>query len=52
MAVNVILTKDDLHEMIIAMDVIYNLMDDSKHRNSQDGRPQGDWHLLGRVFDL
>ena len=29
-AVNVILTKDDLHEMIIAMDVIYNLMDDRR----------------------
>ena len=29
-AVNVILTKDDSHEMIIAMDVIYNLMDDRR----------------------
>ena len=29
-AVNVILAKDDLHEMIIAMDVIYNLMDDRR----------------------
>ena len=29
-AVKVILTKDDLHEMIIAMDVIYNLMDDRR----------------------
>jgi hypothetical protein len=29
-AVNFIFTKDDSHEMIIAMDVIYNLMDDRR----------------------